>query len=376
MALRNKIKLLSCSVILIMSLGITNTFADHTYKTSIVKKVLQSVVEVISEKDTVKLDNFTNGDREDDNRGGFRFRDRPNQNQQQQQQRPPLNNRGNPKDEPTHLGSGFVISNDGYVITNAHVVNNCITNCKKITLIFHNEEVHEAKLISYDEDSDIALLKIIDARYNQVFPFLTWGDKPELGDDVIAIGSPMNQSFTVTTGIVSSIDRFVPKAASFVPFIQTDASVNPGNSGGPLFNSHGDVIGINSMIITDSGRGSIGLGFAIDGIYSQSVIAKLYSGKQIIRPYLGIVYRPVESKDMENFIHGKGAYIQEVVKNSPAFGILNKDDIILKINGEDVKWRMFASVIKMKNIGDVVQLEVLRERMTVPIEMTLQPKTK
>jgi serine protease Do len=369
--LSNKIKILCLSIIL-LTLGTADIgYADHTYKTSVVEKVLQSVVEVISEKDTTNLDNLTGGDREN-NKGGFRFRERPNQNQQQ---RPPLQKGKNPKDEPTHVGSGFVVSSDGYVITNAHVVNNCITNCKKITLIFHNEEVHEAELINYDEDSDIALLGIIN-KHNKVFPFLTWGDKPELGDDVIAIGSPMNQSFSVTTGIVSSLDRFIPKTPSFVPFIQTDAAVNPGNSGGPLFDSHGDVIGINSMIITDSGRGSIGLGFAVDGTYAQTVIKKLYSGEQIIRPFLGIVYRPVESKDMESFQYGKGAYIQEIVKDSPAFGILEKDDIILKLNGKDVKWRMFASVIKMKNIGDVIQLEILRNSMLVPIEMTLQPKSK
>ena len=367
--LQNKIKILCLSIIL-LTLGTTDIYADHTYKTSIIKKVIHSVVEVISEKGT----GTTNVPEYRDDEGGFQFRERPNPNQPQQ--RPPLQKGRSSKDEPTHVGSGFIISNDGYVITNAHVINNCITNCKKITLVFYNEEVHEAKLISYDEDSDIALLQIIDAKYNQVFPFLTWGNKPELGDDVIAIGSPMNQSFTITTGIISSLDRFVPKSAPFVPFIQTDAAVNPGNSGGPLFNSSGEVVGINSMIITDSGRGSIGLGFAIDGIYAQSVIEQLYSGKQIIRPYLGIIYRPVESKDMENFIHGKGAYIQEVVENSPAFGILHKDDIILKINGEDVKWKMFASVIKMKSVGDVVLLEVLREKMTVPIKMTLQTKTK
>tara|TARA_Y100000310_G_scaffold252108_1_gene258769 strand:+ start:306 stop:1433 length:1128 start_codon:yes stop_codon:yes gene_type:complete len=373
--LLNKIKILCLSIIL-LTLGTTDIYADHTHKTSVVKKVLQSVVEVISEKDTTNLDNLSGGVREND-RGGFRFREDQNQNQ-----RPPMQPGTNPKDESNHMGSGFVVSSDGYVITNAHVVNNCITNCKKITLIFHNEEVYEAKLINYDEDSDIALLEIIN-NHDKVFPFLTWGDKPELGDDVIAIGSPMNQSFTITTGIVSSIDRFIAKRGTspesrsswFVPFIQTDASVNPGNSGGPLFDSRGNVIGINSMIITDSGRGSIGLGFAVDGTYAQTIIKKLYSGEQIVRPFLGIVYRPVESKDMENFRYGKGAYIQEIVKDSPAFGILKKDDIIVKLNGKDVKLRMFASVIKMKDVGDVIQLEILRNSMLIPIEIILQPKS-
>lgn len=358
--LNRKIKLLCLSIILILTLGTTNIYADHTYRTGVIKKVLPAVVEVIAEKDMDQLDASPSS-------GGFQFRNQP-----QNPNQPPQGNRGNPQDEPTHLGSGFVISSDGYVITNAHVVSNCFLDCKKITLVFFNEESHEARLINYDEDSDIALLKITDT--TKSFPYLTWGNKPELGDDVIAIGSPMNQSFTITTGIVSSIDRFVPKAASFVPFIQTDTSINPGNSGGPLMNEKGELVGINSMIITDTGRGSIGLGYAIDGNYAQTVINKLYNGEKIKRPYLGILYRPLESDDMDNFRHGYGAKIQEVVEGSPSFGILREGDIILKIDGEDVKWRMLASIVKMKDIGEVVKLLILRQGMTVPIEMTLQSK--
>ena len=135
------------------------------------------------------------------------------------------------------------------------------------------------------------------------------------------------------------------------------------------------MIGINTLIITGSGsRGSIGLGFAIDGTYAQAVIEQLKTGKKIIRPYLGIMYRPTKKEDMKDFKYGYGAYIQEVVKNSPAFGILKKDDIILTVDGEWVKWRLIATVVKMKKVGDVVKLEILRDGMKVPIEMTLGVK--
>lgn len=348
-----------CYIILILTFAVPNVFAHHTYKTSIVEKIIPAVVEIHSEKN-INNNQFEQPER----RGGFKFRQQPGLD----------DDRGSPKGEPEHLGSGFIISENGLVITNAHVVSNCFTNCKRITVVFHDDTAIEARLVNYDEDSDIALLQL---NSNKKFPYLKWGERPELGEDVIAIGSPMNQSFTVTFGNVSALDRFVPKAASFVPFIQTDASVNPGNSGGPLFNHKGELIGINTMIITGSGsRGSIGLGFAIDGTYAQAIIEQLKTGKKIVRPYLGILYRPVKKEDMsaEYFKYGYGAYIQEVVKDSPSFGILKKGDIILKVDGKDIKWRLIATIVKMKKVGDVVKLDILRDGMKVPIEMTLGGK--
>lgn len=358
-------------VFLFLYLGVTNVYAKHSEKTSIVQHILPAVVEVISEKDMNNMDNGFSSPKNPRRGGGFQFRNQPQPNPNMPPP-PPMGEGGDPKKEPTHLGSGFVISPEGHVVTNAHVVSNCFTSCSKITVVFHNEVSHEAMLLNYDEDSDIALLKIINT--NDRFKYLVWGEKPELGEDVIAIGSPMNQSFTVTFGNVSSLDRFVPKAASFVPFIQTDASINPGNSGGPLFNMQGELIGINTMIITAEGRGSIGLGFAIDGNYAQSVIKKLYLGEKIVRPYLGIMYRPLEKKDMDNFNYGFGAYIQEVVPKSPAYGILKLGDIILKLNGEDVKWRMLASIVKMKEIGERITMDILRDGKHLSIEMILRAK--
>lgn len=346
-------KYILCCIVFILLFTLTNVFADHTYKTSIVEKIIPSVVEIHSEK---KIS------------GPFKFRQQPNQNIPM-----PRDNRGSPKENQNHLGSGFIISEDGLIITNAHVVNNCFTNCKRITVLFHDDTSIEARLVNYDEDSDIALLQLISSKK---FPYLKWGERPEIGEDVIAIGSPMNQPFTVTFGNVSALNRFVPDFATFVPFIQTDASVNPGNSGGPLFNHEGDLIGINTLIITGNGsKGSIGLGFAIDGTYAQTVIEQLKTGKKIVRPFLGIMYRPVKKEDIPNdFRHGYGAYIQEVVKDSPSFDILKEGDIILKVDGKDVKWRLIATIVKMKKVGDVVKLVILRDGLKIPIEIILGEK--
>ena len=241
------------------------TFANHTHITKVIEKIMPAVVEVISEQHEnpviVKK--------------GFKMR-----------------KKGKQQDDPFKSGSGFIISTDGYVITNAHVVSNAFNDGGIIHIIFKNGEKYEVDLVNYDEASDIALLKV---KENQIqFPFLVWGPTPEVGEKTIAIGSPLNLSFSATFGNVSALDRFIPNAPAFVSYIQTDAAVNPGNSGGPLFNENGEVIGINSVIMTSGpDKGSIGLGFAIDGTYAQKIITRLKTGEKIIRPFVGVTYRPV-----------------------------------------------------------------------------------
>jgi len=351
-----------CFFISFLLLGISTVVnADHTYKTSIVKKVLPAVVEIHTEKGKMSAG------MQPQKRGGFKFR----QPQGQQPQ-----GRMNPKQDPQHVGSGFVISSDGYILTNAHVINNIFTGGKVID-IFQNDKSYEADLINYDEESDIALLKINNAEHGKVFEYLEWGETPELGQDVIAIGSPMGQSFTVTFGNVSSLNRFVPKSAPFVPYIQTDASINPGNSGGPLLNSAGNVVGINTMIITGSGSsapGSVGLGFAIDGDYVQKTVEQLKAlptGQRIQRPYMGIVFRPVTKEDygkLDNLYEfGYGAYIREIVPGSPAEGILKVGDIINRVDAKPIKWKLLATKVKSKKIGDTTYFIVIRNGMVVPI---------
>ena len=276
-------------------------------------------------------------------------------------------------------GTGFVISESGTVITNWHVVRNVID--KKdgtLRVLFSNDSIYEAKIFNYDKTSDIAVLKIVNSEKKR-FPFVEWGEKPLLGGHAIIIGSPISLDFSVSFGIVSAIDRIIPKAAPpFVPFIQTDAAMNRGNSGGPLFDADGKVVGINTLILTPpnpSGAkvGSIGLGFAIDGQYAQMIIKRLESGKKIVWSYVGLHYRLLnmeETKD-NGLEFGRNVIIAEVVKDTPAFGKLYKNDIIMKMNGEIVTHKIFATMIAGLEPGTKVQLEVLRDKKVINVEIIL-----
>jgi len=186
--------------------------------------------------------------------------------------------------------------------------------------------------------------------------------------------------FSVSFGIVSAIDRIIPKAAPpFVPFIQTDAAMNRGNSGGPLFNADGKVVGINTLILTPpnpSGAevGSIGLGFSIDGQYAQMIIKRLESGKKISWSYVGLHYRLLnmeETKD-NDLEFGRNVIVAEVVKDTPAFGKLYKNDIIMKMDDEIVTHKTFATMIASREPGTKVTLEVMRGKQGIGnIEITL-----
>ena len=287
-----------------------------------------------------------------------------------------------PQDEEQGFasGTGFVIDEDGTVITNWHVVRNIID--KKdgtLRVLFSNDSIYEAKIFNYDKTSDIAVLKIVNTDKKE-FPFVEWGDKPLLGGHAIIIGSPISLDFSVSFGIVSAIDRIIPKAAPpFVPFIQTDAAMNRGNSGGPLFNADGEVVGINTLILTPpnpSGAevGSIGLGFSIDGEYAQMIIKRLADGKKISWSYVGLHYRLLnmeETKD-NDLEFGRNVIVAEVVKDTPAFGKLFKNDIIMKLNDVVVTHKTFATMIASLEPGTKVKLDVLRGEQGIgDVEITL-----
>jgi len=276
-------------------------------------------------------------------------------------------------------GTGFVIDEDGTIITNWHVIRNIIDK-KDATLrvLFSNDSIYEAKIFNYDKTSDIAVLKIVNSE-KKIFPFVEWGKKPLLGGHAIVIGSPISLDFSVSFGIVSAIDRIIPKAAPpFVPFIQTDAAMNRGNSGGPLFDADGKVVGINTLILTPpnpSGAevGSIGLGFAIDGQYAQMIIKRLEDGKKISWSYVGLHYRLLnmeETKD-NGLEFGRNVIVAEVVKDTPAFGKLFKNDIVMKMNGKIVTHKIFATMIAGEEPGTKIQLEVLRDKKVINVEIIL-----
>lgn len=284
------------------------------------------------------------------------------------------------KEEGFASGTGFVISAEGTIVTNWHVIRNIIDNKDgTLRVLFSNDSIYEAKVFNYDRTSDIAVLKIVNSE-KKTFPFVKWGKRPLLGGHAIVIGSPISLDFSVSFGIVSAIDRIIPKAAPpFVPFIQTDAAMNRGNSGGPLFNADGEVVGINTLILTPpnpSGAevGSIGLGFAIDGQYAQMIIKRLESGKKIVWSYVGLHYRLLnmeETKD-NGLEFGRNVIVAEVVKDSPAFKKLYKDDIIMKLNGVVVTHKTFATMVASLEPGTKIDLEVMRGQQGIgDVEITL-----
>ena len=229
------------------------------------------------------------------------------------------------------LGSGFIISSDGYVLTNSHVVE----AADEITVKLNDKREFKAKVIGSDRRTDIALLKIEATG----LPAVKFGDpgKLKVGEWVIAIGSPFGFDNTVTAGIVSAKGRSLPQE-NFVPFIQTDVAVNPGNSGGPLFNMKGEVVGINSQIYSRTG-GYMGLSFAVPIDVANDIATQLKTSGRISRGRIGVVIQPVTKELAESFGLPKpaGALVSSVEKGSPAEkGGIEAGDVILKFDGKTV----------------------------------------
>jgi serine protease Do len=210
------------------------------------------------------------------------------------------------------LGSGFVVSADGYVVTNVHVVR----GASEIVVRLADHSEHRARLVGSDPKTDIALLKI-DASGLATLPFGD-SDRLQVGEPVMAIGNPFGLEQTVTTGIVSAKERFIG-AGPYDDFIQTDASVNPGNSGGPLVDSRGALVGINTAIFSQTG-GSVGIGFAVPVNIAKEVLPQLRTSGKVVRGYLGVAVAPVtpEIRRTLDLPASRGALVAEVVQRSPA----------------------------------------------------------
>ena len=233
--------------------------------------------------------------------------------------------------EAQSLGSGFIISEDGYVLTNNHVV----TEADEIMVRLPDRSELTAKLIGTDPRTDVALLKI-DAKN---LPSVKIGKSSDLkpGEWVVAIGSPFGFDHSVTAGIVSAVGRSLPNE-NYVPFIQTDVAINPGNSGGPLFNLKGEVVGINSQIFTRSG-GFMGLSFAIPMDVAMDVASQLKAGGKVSRGWLGVAIQEVNKDLAESFglERPAGALVAQVMDAGPAAkGGLKVGDVILSVNGKPV----------------------------------------
>lgn len=260
------------------------------------------------------------------------------------------------------LGSGFIISADGYVVTNNHVVtmdNQGVADSISVTMSDGTE--YPARLVGRDPQSDVAVLKI-DAK--KPLPFVKFGEsgKARAGDWVLVIGNPFGLGGTVTTGIISSVFRNTGSGA-YDHYIQTDASINSGNSGGPMFDMNGQVIGINTWIVSPSG-GNVGIGFAIPADIAKPIVEQLKSGAPIERGYLGFVIQPLD-EDMAASMglpRNKGELVQSVVPGKAAdLAGIQPGDVVLSIDGKEVNPDQTATYILFNTPpGKRVRIEVLR----------------
>jgi serine protease Do len=265
--------------------------------------------------------------------------------------------------ETQSSGSGFFISPEGYIVTNNHVVE----NATEITVTLKDERELKARVVGRDEATDLAVLKVDGGP----FPYVTFENAavPRVGDWVVALGNPFGLGGTATAGIVSAYGRDIGE--QFTDFIQIDAPINRGNSGGPTFDLYGRVIGVNTQILSSTG-GSIGIGFAIPADIADEVTKQLIRDGRIERGYLGVSIGDV-TRDIQESLglrDRNGAYVSDVTSGGPAARAgLQPNDIIVRLNGEPVKNNSDLSrrVARAKP-GDVLRLEVLRNGRTVRLE--------
>jgi len=278
--------------------------------------------------------------------------------------------RPSPERRAHSMGSGFIISRDGYVLTNNHVID----DADKIYVRLLDRREFEAEVIGVDERSDLALLKV-DADDLPVLKFA----EPEaikVGEWVVAIGSPFGLDFSASAGIVSAIGRSIPteRNENYVPFIQTDVAINPGNSGGPLFNLDGEVVGINSQIYTRSG-GSIGLSFAIPASVALEVVEQLKEKGRVDRGWLGVVIQEVDRDLADSFGLNKprGALVAQVEPDGPAdTSGIRVGDIILEFGDSDIQSSGdLPHAVGGTTPGKTVPVKVLREGKPKTVQVTV-----
>ena len=266
------------------------------------------------------------------------------------------------------LGSGFVVSADGYVVTNNHVVQ----NADEVKVRFQNGDNYDATVIGTDPKTDLALLKI---KSDKTFPNVSFTKTPaKVGDYVMAVGNPFGLGGTVTSGIVSARGRDIG-SGPYDDFLQIDASINKGNSGGPTFNLEGEVIGINTAIYSPSG-GSVGIGFAIPADEAASVIDTLKVNKKVTRGWLGVQIQPVTADIAESLGLDKaqGAIIADLTTGSPALKAgLKSGDTILKVDGTEISdARGLAKIIAGKTPGKDVVLDIIRNGKPTSVTVKLE----
>ncbi|RJE76861.1 serine endoprotease DegQ [Pseudoalteromonas citrea] len=268
------------------------------------------------------------------------------------------------------LGSGVIIdASEGYVVTNNHV----IADAEKIIVTLEDGREFDAKLVGTDKESDIALLEIESDDLTEVK--LANSDALRVGDFAVAIGNPFGLSHTVTSGIVSALGRSGLNIEGYEDFIQTDAAINQGNSGGALVNLRGELIGINTAILGASG-GNVGIGFAIPSNMMKSLVDQIVEFGQVRRGSLGIQGRTLDAgiAKAQGFDVKQGAYVAQVVKDSAASEAgIQANDVIVSVNGDDIQsFAELASKIATIGEGRTVKVGVYREGKVRTIKVTLK----
>jgi serine protease Do len=285
----------------------------------------------------------------------------------------PFGPHGRPQPQIEHgIGSGVIISPDGYIVTNNHVVDGAVD----IRVTMSNRKILKAKLVGTDTLTDLAVIKVDGGS----LPSIPWGDSTALhpGQTVLAFGNPFGFRFTVTRGIVSALNRpnpFSDNARKPGEFIQTDAAINPGNSGGPLVNAHGEVIGINTFLVSSTGQFS-GMGFAIPTQIVRPTVDTLIRDGKVVHGYMGIGITDVTPENSKFFdvSDASGAVVSQVEAGSPAAKAgLKVGDVITELNGQKVSDAGQLQVeVGQKRPDTTIKLHVLREGKSVDISVTLE----
>ncbi|HEU5286683.1 MAG TPA: Do family serine endopeptidase [Sphingomicrobium sp.] len=276
--------------------------------------------------------------------------------------------------ETGSLGSGFIISPDGYVVTNNHLITGATGTgtVDTVTVTLTNRKEYTARIVGRDATSDLALLKIDGSN----LPYVNWGDstRSRVGDWVIAIGNPYGLGGTVTAGIISALHRGITGVGAYDRYIQTDASINMGNSGGPMFDLNGNVIGINSALISPTGA-SVGIGLAIPAELAKPVIDSLRRGQRPQRGYLGISLQPLDENIAPTLGLPKDS--GEIVRwvqpgEAAARAGIQAGDVVVRVNGQPVTPDQTASyLIANTQVGARIPIDIIREGRQMRIQATV-----
>ena len=274
--------------------------------------------------------------------------------------------RGQRPRQSSALGSGFVISEDGYIVTNNHVID----KADEIQVEFFSGEMLEATLIGTDPKTDIALLKVDSA---EPLPFVPFGDSDvaRVGDWVMAVGNPLGQGFSVSAGIISARERAL--SGAYDDFIQTDAAINKGNSGGPLFNVEGEVIGVNTAILSPTG-GSIGIGFSMASNVVTKVVGQLQEFGETRRGWLGVRIQDVSDDVAEalELSSAAGALVTDVPEGPGKEAGIEAGDVIRVFDGNMVKdTRELVRIVGNTDVGKAVDVDIIREGEEITLAVTL-----